>query len=106
MRDLVRLLRQRLVVEFARRVGIESDLELILPAEVETRPAHRVVAFARRRMALGEIGGVRGDAIGDDAGLDVVAIRQAEVLFRRDVTQHRVPNQPIIAAPMPDVMWS
>ena len=37
MRDLVRLLRQRLVVDGARRLGIEAEIELILPAELEAR---------------------------------------------------------------------
>ena len=39
-------------------------------------------------MSLGEIGRMRGDLIGDHAGLDVVAVRQAEMLFRRDVAEH------------------
>ena len=37
MRQLVRLLRQRLVVILARGVGIEPEVELVLPAEVEAR---------------------------------------------------------------------
>ena len=39
MRHLVRLLGQRLVVIFARGVGIEPEVELVLPAEVEARAA-------------------------------------------------------------------
>ena len=39
-------------------------------------------------MALGQVGGVGGDAIGDDAGLHVVAVRQAQMLLRRDVAEH------------------
>jgi hypothetical protein len=57
-------------------------------------------------MALGEIGRMRRDLVGDDAVAHVLAVRQAEVLLRRDVAEHRVPNQPIIAAPMALVMWS
>ena len=41
-----------------------------------------------RRVALGEVGGVRGDLVGDDAFLDVVAVGQAEVLLRRHVAEH------------------
>jgi hypothetical protein len=33
-------------------------------------------------MALGEIGGMRGDLVSDDAFLDVVAVRQPEMLDR------------------------
>ncbi len=39
-------------------------------------------------MALGEIGGVCRDFIGDDAGLHVVAVRQAQMLLRRDIAKH------------------
>ena len=39
--------------------------------------------------ALGEVGGVRRDLVGDDALLDVVAVGQPEVLLRRHVAQHR-----------------
>ncbi len=44
MRDLGAVLRQRLVVELAGGVGIERQVELILPAEVEPRARNRVVA--------------------------------------------------------------
>ncbi len=37
MRHLVRFLRQRLVVIFSRGVGVEPEVELVLPAEVEAR---------------------------------------------------------------------
>ena len=47
MRDLVRVLRQRLVMEGARRVGVETEIELILPAEVESPARTRVVAQMR-----------------------------------------------------------
>lgn len=88
MRDLVGILRQGLVVEGACRVRIERQVELVLPAEVETGARYRVIADLRGRMALGEVGGVGRDPVGDDAGLDVVAVRQAEMLLRRDVAEH------------------
>jgi len=53
VRHLVRLLGQRLVVVAARRVGVEREVELVLPAEVEARVGNRVVAQLRRRVALG-----------------------------------------------------
>src|ERR1700722_15845936 len=88
MRHLVAVLRQRLVVELARSVGIERQVELVLPAEVEARARHRVIANLRRGMALGEVRGMRGDAVGDHAGLDVLAIGQDETLLRRHVAEH------------------
>src|SRR5258708_3153600 len=88
MRDLVRLLGQRLVVVLARGVGVEREVELVDPPELEARARERIVADLRRRMALGEIGGVRRDLVGDDAFLDVVAVGQPEVLLGRDVAEH------------------
>src|SRR6185436_3383226 len=49
--------RQRLVVELARGLGIEREVELVLPAELEARLAERVVRLARAQMALGQVGG-------------------------------------------------
>ena len=60
MRQLVRLLRQGLVVEGARCFGVERQVELVFPAKLEPRPRQRIVTEFRRRMALGEVGGVRG----------------------------------------------
>ena len=75
--------------KLARRLGIERQVELVLPAELEARAAERVVAQLRRRMALGEIGGMGGDLVGDDADLHVVAVGQAQMLLGRDVAEHR-----------------
>ena len=44
MGELVRLLGQGLVVVGPRRVGIEREVELVLPAELEARLGQRVVA--------------------------------------------------------------
>jgi hypothetical protein len=60
MRDLVRLLRQCLVVIEPRRVGIEPEVELILRVEIEARPSQSIVAQLHRRRALGEIARMRG----------------------------------------------
>ena len=40
-------------------------------------------------MAFGEIGGVGGNFVGNQALLNVFFIRQAEVLFWRHVAEHR-----------------
>jgi len=62
------------VVEFLRLVRIERQVELVVPAELEARLGECVVALLRARMAFGEVCGVRGDLVGDDALADVVAI--------------------------------
>jgi hypothetical protein len=37
---------------------------------------------------LGKVGGVGGDLVGDDAGLHIVLVWQAQVFLGRDVAQH------------------
>ena len=76
-------------MEFARGHRIEAEVELIFPAEFEARLAQRVVAVLRAGMAFGEVGGVGGDLVGDDAVLHVLLVRQAEVFLGRDVAEHR-----------------
>src|SRR5438093_12079653 len=60
VRDLRAFGRQGLVVELARRLRIEREVELILPPELEARPRERVVPVARARVALGDVGGMGG----------------------------------------------
>jgi hypothetical protein len=46
MRHLGRVLGQGLVVVFLRRLRVQAQVELVLPAEVEARLAQRIVARA------------------------------------------------------------
>ena len=50
-------LREGFVVELARGHGVEAEVELVLPAELEAGLAQCVVAVLRAGMALGEVGG-------------------------------------------------
>src|SRR5215510_14760275 len=77
---------QRFVVEVFRCVGIEREIELILPAELEARLRQSVVSYLCTRMTLGQIRGMSSDLIGDDVKVGVITYK--------------------IAAPMPEVMWS
>src|SRR5690606_40668859 len=47
-----------------------------------------VVADLRARVTLGQIGGVGGQLVRDDAFLDVVLVGQAQVLLGRHVAEH------------------
>ena len=79
---------QSLIVELARGLGVEREIELIFPAELEARFADGVVAVLRAGMAFGQIGGVGGDLVGDDAVFDVLLVRQSEMFFRSDIAEH------------------
>src|SRR5207249_11642212 len=87
MRELRSFLGQGLVVELLCLVRVEPEIELVLPAEFETRLRKCVVSDLRAGMPLGEVGGMRRDLVRHDTVLEVVLVRQSEVLFGRDVTQ-------------------
>ena len=61
MRDLVAVLRQGLVVEFARGVWVQREVELVLPAEVKTGLGEGIIPGLRAGMPLGKIGRMGGD---------------------------------------------
>src|SRR5882757_2222368 len=88
MSGLVAFLRQRLVMKGAGRVGVQREIELVLPPEIEARPRDRIIAITRSRVTLRQIGGMRGDLVSDHAGLDVIAIGQPQVFLGRDIAQH------------------
>ena len=82
------VLGQGLVVEVPRRIRVEREIELILPAEFEACAGQRIVAVLRCRMPLRQIGRVSGYLVGNDALTHVVLVWQAEMLLGRDVAQH------------------
>src|SRR6266513_4482741 len=87
MRELRAFLGQRLVVELLCLVWVEAEIELVLPAEFETRFRECVVTDLCTGMPLGKVRGVRRDLVRYDAVLDVVLVGQPEVLLGRHVTR-------------------
>jgi hypothetical protein len=77
-----------LVVERPRRLAVERELELPRPVERRAGAGQVVVPGARARDATGDVTGVRGDAVGDAAGLHVLGAREPDVLLRRHVAEH------------------
>src|ERR1039458_4402038 len=61
-----------------------NPAKLLFPIELIARIAQRVVAVAGAGASAGDVGGVGGNLISDDAVFYVFFIRQAEMLFRRD----------------------
>jgi hypothetical protein len=57
VRGLRRLRGQRLVVEGARRVRVEGEVELVLPAELEAGLGESIVPVPGAGMPLGDVGG-------------------------------------------------
>jgi hypothetical protein len=77
-----------LVVQRARDVAVEGELEVLLPVERRARLGEVVVPVARAGDAERHVGRVRRDLVGDAALLHVVHLGQAQVLFRGHVAQH------------------
>ena len=82
MGDLGRFLGQGFVVEFRRLVRVETEVELVVPAEFEAGLTEGVVVNLRAGVAFGQVGGVGGELVGDDANLDVILVRHTEHVER------------------------
>src|SRR5262245_6910650 len=67
--DLGSVLRKSFIVEVLGSSGIETEIELILPAEFETGLAESIVSLLRSGMPLRKVGGVRSNLVGDHAVL-------------------------------------
>ena len=81
-------MREGFVVVFAGGDGIEGEVELVFPAEFEAGFGEGVVAVLGAGVAFGEVCGVGGEFVGDDAGFDVFLVGEAEVFFGGDVAEH------------------
>src|SRR2546421_11532267 len=75
-------------MKLASGLWIERQIELIFPTKLEAGLADGVVPVLSAGMTFGEIGGVGGDFVGDDAVFDVFLVWQTKVFFRGDVTEH------------------
>ena len=71
-----------------RPFRVEGKVELLVPIEEEAGVGEGVVAVAGSGAVAGDIGGVGGNLVGDDALAHVVLIRQSEVFLGRDVAEH------------------
>ena len=89
MRHFRRLLRERLVVIGARGVRVQPQIELVLPAKFKPRTGEGVVPRARGGMPFGQVRRVRRDFIRNNPGLDIVLVRQPQMLLGGDIAEHR-----------------
>src|SRR5271154_5239882 len=72
------LVGERLVVERLSVLRIDRETKLLLPVEGVPRPTERVVAIPRPRAVARNVGGVRGDLVGDEPLLHVVLVGEPE----------------------------
>ena len=88
MSHLRGVLGQGFVVEGARGVRVQAEVELVFPAEFETSLRQGIVADLGTGVTFRQVSGVGGDLVGDDAGFHVVLVGQAQVFFRGDIAEH------------------
>jgi len=69
------------IVIFPCAIRIEAQVELIFPAELETRLRKCVVAKLSTWPSFGEIGCMSGDFVGNDSIAYVVFIRKPQMLL-------------------------
>ena len=74
--------------------GIEAQVELVLPAKLETRFRQSIVANLRTRVTFCQICRMRSQLVGDDPLFHVVLVRQTKVLLRCHVAEHRCAEPP------------
>ncbi len=90
-------------MKITRRFRIEGEIKLILHRNSTAHVRQRHPASARG-VTLRQFSRMGRQFISDDARFDILTIRQSKMLFGGNITQHGVPNQPIIAAPIAEVM--
>ena len=67
---------------------VEREMELVAPAELETRLRQRIVANGSTWMALRQVGCMSGNLVGDDTCAYIFFIRQGQMLLGSYVAQH------------------
>src|SRR5437762_2448246 len=67
-------LRKRLIMKFPGCVWIQSQVKLVLPTELKPGFRNGIVAVLRAGMTFGQVGGVRGNFVSDDAVFDVFLV--------------------------------
>ena len=73
-------------------LGIQAQVELVFPTELEPCSAQGVVAQRRAGVTFGQVGRMGGYLVGHDARADVLLVRESQMLLRRDVAEHGRPE--------------
>lgn len=81
VRQFVRVLGQGFVVELLGFLRIQTEMELVIPAELEAGLTQCVVTHLHTGMALGKVGRMRGDLVGHDPVAHILAVGQAQVFL-------------------------
>ena len=81
MRHFHGLLGQGFIVIFARRVGVEREVELVFPAKLKSCLGQRIVADLRAWMPFGKVGGTTSGDL-NESSLDNLSEEQRIQLKR------------------------
>ena len=67
---------------FTGGVGVEAEVELVFPAELESGLAQGIVSVLGGWVAFGKIGSVGCDLVGDNAFFNIILVGQPKVPIR------------------------
>ena len=71
------------------QLGVERQVELVAPAEIETGFRQGVVADGGSGMSFGQVGGMSRYLIGNDTCAYIIFIRQGQMFLGGDIAEHR-----------------
>ena len=75
-------------VELPRLVGVEREVELVNPAELEASLAECIVPLACHRVMLCKVSSMGGNLVGDNAFAYILLVRQRKMFLRRNIAKH------------------
>ena len=78
---------QIFVVQCPGRIRIEAQCKVLLPVQRSAGARQLIVPVARGGDPQGDIGGMRGDLVGDAPLFDVILLRQSQVLLWRHIAE-------------------
>ena len=75
-------------VIFQCTLRIQTEVELVFPAELVSGLAQGVVPDSRPGMHLGQVGGVCSQFVCHYSDTDILPVRQGQMLLRSDIAEH------------------
>mmetsp|Transcript_2080 Transcript_2080/g.3616 ORF Transcript_2080/g.3616 Transcript_2080/m.3616 type:complete len:280 (-) Transcript_2080:999-1838(-) len=88
MRILPGIMRNGLVMHRSGRDRVQGQVELIVPAELESSLRQSIVPLLCPWVSFGQVGRMGSNAVRNDASLHILAIRQPQMLLGRHIAEH------------------
>src|ERR1700760_2880553 len=80
---------QSFIVKLTSTIGIEAQVELILPTKLEACLGESIVSNLRTGQSLRQVRCMRGNFVSDDARTNILSIWKTQMFLRSNVAEHR-----------------